>query len=179
MINRINGNMQTIVGTKLEIEDYFRECMLNSCNEIMELENEHMIETRCENIKKYSRYINRLTGYNKYSMIKMDDEDIIKVDIRINVENDSYMAIYNISKHDACETEYMMYLAIEIKECLLKDKMLYLDNYHTALIDIYKSFKAYDDNSCGLLEMVDSFIDDKKDFILNVLKHNHVCDNLD
>lgn len=64
------------------------------------------------------------------------------------------------------DNECIVYLTLQIYTSLLKDKWLYIDLYYEVIKEIYEDYKKYDNNNTSLLNSINTYIDEHKDFIM-------------
>ena len=65
------------------------------------------------------------------------------------------------------------YLSILIRDSLLKDEFILIDNYYNAIKELVNDYKKYDNNKKSLLDSVNDYIDLRRFHILKVLYNNN------
>lgn len=67
------------------------------------------------------------------------------------------------------KNEYMFYLSMVLYERYLKEDYVLLDLYYDKICKIYEDYLKYDNKNKSLLDSINDYIEERKDFILELL----------
>lgn len=71
------------------------------------------------------------------------------------------------------DNECIVYLAIQIIYIFGIDNM-YIDLYYDHIINIYNDYKKHDNKNLSLLDSINRYINDNKDFISNEIRDIYI-----
>lgn len=64
----------------------------------------------------------------------------------------------------------IFYLGLQIYEKFLKSRFILIDIYYEKIGEIYFDYLDYDDKNMSLLDSVNKYINDREDYIKDVIK---------